>query len=447
MQYFLTDKDSRLWIQLLLVLRKISLTTSLYLITTIPLTDEDKVKLYHISILLYPLRDQMLSEYLQINNGNNEADILLPFIERLIERGIFDKKYEWFRHDLIKKCFEDDLGKERKKRYHNRAADFYLKLFEGQQQLREKEAEDNYDNNSNVIKLTKRSYEIAIGCANHLHNAGRYEESYTYNERLANYASNTIGDLDLAERCYKMAIDDAEKLGNLEGKIKCIHDLSWRVYYLWGRYDEALAKYQYVLKYSKDIGNRSKQSIVLNNMGLIYQNRGDYDTALSKYNESLEIKRQLGDKQFIASSLNNIGSIYENKGDYDAALDKHNESLEIKRQLGDKQFIASSLNNIANVYYRRGEYDAALDKHNESLEMARQLGDKNGVATSLNNIGSLLISRGKHEEALLHTLQAYSILQRLQSLDAKVALNNLTSIKNALGEEKYQKLVSNANRQ
>ena len=178
--------------------------------------------------MLYRLRDQLLAQYLQINNCNNEADILIiPFIERLIERGIFDKQYKWFRHELIKKCFEDDLGEEQKKRYHNRAADFYLDLYE-KQQLKEEgyekdRDENNHDKSSYVNKLTnkltERSYEIAIGCANHLHNAGRHEESYRYNEIIGDYASKTIGDLDLAEHRYKMAIDDAEKLGNLEGKV------------------------------------------------------------------------------------------------------------------------------------------------------------------------------------------------------------------------------------
>jgi tetratricopeptide (TPR) repeat protein len=489
------------------------------------LTDEDKDRLYRISILLYPIKDQMLSEYLQINNGNSDADILtIPFIERLIERGIFDKKYEWFRHELIKKCFEDDLREERKKRYHNRAADFYLKLFEEQRQLREKEDEDNYDNNSNANKLTKRSYQIAIECANHLHNAGRHEESYTYNERLADYASKTIGDLDLAERCYKIAIDDAEKLGNLAGKVHSIHKLSVYVYKVWGRYDEALDNYQYVLKYYEDIKARSNQSGalndianiyimkgeydaaldkynesfeikrelgdkngiamslgnianihysigefdaaldkynesleikrelgdkngiagLLNNIGLIYEINREYDAALDKHNESLDIRRHLGDKIGIAMSLSNVGGIYDHKGEFDAALDKYNESLEIKRELGDKNGIAMSLNNIGLLYAHKGEYDAALDKFNESLEIRRQLGDKYGIATSLNNVGGVLIRRGKYEEALPHLLRAYTITQRLPS---PLGVVNLTSIKNVLGEEKYQKLVSNANQQ
>ncbi|MFZ0510384.1 MAG: hypothetical protein WAM14_02150 [Candidatus Nitrosopolaris sp.] len=40
----------------------------------------------------------------------------------------------------------------------------------------------------------------------------------------------------------------------------------------------------------------------------------------------------------------------------------------------------------------------------------------------------------------------YNILQKLH-IPLGFLLDNLTSIKNALGEEKYQKIVSNANRQ
>jgi tetratricopeptide (TPR) repeat protein len=226
------------------------------------LTDEDKIKLSRISILLYPLEDyQMLAEYLQINNNDAADIIVIPFIERLIERGIFDKNYKWFRHQVIKKCFEADLEEGQRKRYHNRAADFYLELLEElPRQPKEKEDQDSYDDNransNDLNRSMKRGYEISIECANHLHAAGRHNESYTYNEGLSDYASKTIGDLDLAERCYKMAIDDAEKLGNLENKMRRIHNLSWSVYYVWGRYDEALDKYHSILKYYEDHDSR-----------------------------------------------------------------------------------------------------------------------------------------------------------------------------------------------
>jgi hypothetical protein len=55
-------------------------------------------------------------------------DLIRPFTKELTERGIFEKNSKWFRHELVRKCFEDDLDKEEKRRYHNRAADFYLCL-------------------------------------------------------------------------------------------------------------------------------------------------------------------------------------------------------------------------------------------------------------------------------------------------------------------------------
>ncbi len=80
------------------------------------------------------------------------------------------------------------------------------------------------------------------------------------------------------------------------------------------------------------------------------------------------------------------------------------------------------------------------------MDIKRQLGDKSGIASSLNNIGVILINESKFEEALPYVLQAYKIFKSLNSPLEDVQ-NNLTSIKNVLGEEKYRKLVSEVNLQ
>jgi len=105
------------------------------------------------------------------------------------------------------------------------------------------------------------------------------KRSYIENEKLARYACD-IGDLDLAERCYKRAIADAEQLvGHIYDKIGCINDISYKVYFVWGRYDEAYKNFQDVLKYFQDIGDRQYQAGALNNMALIHETRGEYDQA------------------------------------------------------------------------------------------------------------------------------------------------------------------------
>jgi hypothetical protein len=80
------------------------------------------------------------------------------------------------------------------------------------------------------------------------------------------------------------------------------------------------------------------------------------------------------------------------------------------------------------------------------LEIKRQLGDKSDIASSLGNIGRILIRRGKYEEAFPYVLLAYNISENLRG-PLEEAQYYLTTIKNAVGEEKYQKLASEANRQ
>lgn len=56
------------------------------------------------------LKDERLAQYLEVQN----IDLVMPFTKRLVDKGIFEKDSKWFRHELVQKCFEDDLSKEEK---------------------------------------------------------------------------------------------------------------------------------------------------------------------------------------------------------------------------------------------------------------------------------------------------------------------------------------------
>ncbi len=234
---------------------------------------------------------------------DNNIDFVRPFVKRLIENRIFDENLKWFRHEVIQRCFEDDLDDEERKSYHDRAS----KFFEGLQQQKQNRL-------NKEVSFEGEDYEIAISFAYHLHMAGRqHEKSYIRNKELGDYAL-TIGDLDVAERCYKRAIVDAKELGNLEYEIRCVANLSSHVYRVWGRYDEAFKNFQAVLEYYRDIGDRRGQATVLNSIALILQDRGEYKEAIKVLDESLEIAREIDDKLGISNSLANIANIHFYKG-------------------------------------------------------------------------------------------------------------------------------------
>ena len=82
------------------------------------LNEQDQIELYKLSILLQPLIGKKLAIYLGIREKN--IRLAKQFAKRLIESRIFDERFEWFRHDLVQKCFEDKLDCEESKSYHSR---------------------------------------------------------------------------------------------------------------------------------------------------------------------------------------------------------------------------------------------------------------------------------------------------------------------------------------
>ena len=237
------------------------------------------------SILVQPLKYKRLATYLEMDQKN--TDLVRPFVKRLIGNRIFDQRFKWFRHDLVQRCFEDDLDPEEKRSYHETAAKFFESL-QGQEKEKLGEQQEQAENlnrqniyNTSIGEEGEEGYSIAISYAYHLYMAGGsyHEKSFTHNKGLAEYASK-IGDLDIAERCYKRAIAEAEYLGHNKDKMDCLYDMTINVYDTWARYEESLSNYQSLLEYYDSANDSYMRASVLNNIAGIHFNKGEYDRAV-----------------------------------------------------------------------------------------------------------------------------------------------------------------------
>jgi predicted ATPase/class 3 adenylate cyclase len=136
--------------------------------------------------------------------------------------------------------------------------------------------------------------------------------------------------------------------------------------------------------------------------------QGDYDRVATLYEESLELHRSLGDQTGVASLLNNLGVIAQDRADLDKANDYFREALAHLRALGDQRRIAAVLNNTGMVARRQGDHGEAIALYGEALGIYRSLGDRRGVGLSINNLGVATYERGDlagavqlYEEALI----------------------------------------------
>ena len=88
------------------------------------------------SILLQPLPYKSLASYLEMGEENIRR--VRSLIDRLSENLIFDEHLRWFRHELVHRCFEDDLDNEERTSYHRIAAKFFESLIEEKKQIKQK---------------------------------------------------------------------------------------------------------------------------------------------------------------------------------------------------------------------------------------------------------------------------------------------------------------------
>ena len=411
------------------------------------------INLNKISILTIPLESSDLSFFLQMKIDDVEI-----FLEKLIEYRIFERKndYPWFRHELIQKFLEESLTDEYRKKCHEYASVFYIhKLKKG--------IEKGYVSN-----------DVYIGCAYHLHNAGNMpDESININTDLAHRAVN-IGDLDLAEKCYKRVIEDINDEKYEKELIDSYLNLAHDVLVVWGRYSEALEIYQQLLDICKipeqrirtlsfmaqiyyikkdyeealnlymtsisladTIENRSIKAELLHSLGLIYYDQQEYDEALKLFLDCNSLMKVMKNKLGVISSNFYIANIYRSKKRYDESLQLLQDSLVISKRSGYLDRVAEIFHGMANVYYDRQEYDTALNLLQHRLVIEKKIGNQAGIAVTLLNIGKIRIKEKKFDEAFPYIKDAYFIFKDLGLAEVHDAFKELKIIQNFLASPDY----------
>jgi serine/threonine protein kinase/tetratricopeptide (TPR) repeat protein len=184
-----------------------------------------------------------------------------------------------------------------------------------------------------------------------------------------------------------------------------------------------------------EVDNLEQQALILQAIGIAYQDLNKPTEALRNFNDSIEINQKLGQKRGVAASLSMIAQVDESLGKTDDALKSYNQALQIRRDIGAKKEVGDTLINIASLYYDRGLYDKALPMFKEALQIQRDAGDEANLAMCLNNIGSVYLAKGQSEDALTYFLQALQLREK-QNVPADLAetLNNLGGAYVSLGQ-------------
>ncbi len=190
---------------------------------------------------------------------------------------------------------------------------------------------------------------------------------------------------------------------NDSGRMIILNELSW--IYKNKSLDSAILYAREALILSKKKGLRKFIAKSFNSLGSAKQASGEYDSALFYLNQSIQFSER-NDSLSIPNVLNNIGIIYDEKGDYDKALQSYFKGLEIAKRKGDETIQAYILSNIGIVYKKQKQYEKVLEYYTTALDLYKKINSSFGISVTSGNIGSVLIQTHDYKKSIQYSLEA-----------------------------------------
>jgi CHAT domain-containing protein len=149
----------------------------------------------------------------------------------------------------------------------------------------------------------------------------------------------------------------------------------------------AIEKNSQALAYFQSAGDRYRQGLTVNHIGLLQASTGDFRGALASYDHAAELFRASGDGHGEAVASNNAGGAYDVLGEIQSALDRYQRALGRYRIEGQRDLEGLELNNIGKLYAEQGDWQRASEFYQQALTLFEMSGNRRNEGSVLHNLG------------------------------------------------------------
>ncbi len=206
------------------------------------------------------------------------------------------------------------------------------------------------------------------------------------------------------------------------------------------QFEAALQSWQQALIIYREIKDRQREGVTLNNLGLAYSNLGNYAKAIEYHEQDLAIAREFKDRQSEGNALGSLGVAYKSLGNYAKAIEYAQQWLAIAREIKNRQSEGKALGNLGIAYSHLGNYAKAIEYLQQQLVIAREIKDRKSEGAALGNLGAVYIDLGNYAKAIEYEQQQLVIAREIKDRKSEgAALGNLGAIYIDLGN--YAKAI------
>ena len=177
-----------------------------------------------------------------------------------------------------------------------------------------------------------------------------------------------------------------------------------------------------------DKREKKNEILILNAIGVIFEQLGDYNQAEVYYEEALNLAHtsDLDELQMVV--LSNLGVLYKNQQFYEEALVSYKSALVLAIERQNDYIVAQNKFNIGNIFTERLQYDSAMVYYKAVEEQVKNRDSRQEYSLALIMQASINIERGEYNEAENQLTIALGIQEQINNPYIKLETYHLLSV-------------------
>jgi len=176
-----------------------------------------------------------------------------------------------------------------------------------------------------------------------------------------------------------------------------------------GKYAEAIENYLKALEIHEKMGSLGQQSVICNNLAIVYAYWDNLDKSLEYFLKSLDLETKRRNLIMRTTILSNIGEVYVMMGDNLKGIEYYQKAIESGQNVDDRLGLAYANNNIACVYTEISEYDSADLHLTRALQYGLEINKPHLLVNIYNSYSNLYRKRGDFTEAIKYLDKSHSL--------------------------------------
>jgi len=149
-------------------------------------------------------------------------------------------------------------------------------------------------------------------------------------------------------------------------------NLTGRIAFAEGKYDEALATADTALKRNRENKQKTEEANSLRLVAEIKAQKGDYKGSREFYLRALDIDKELGNSRKIAMNLRGLGALSLNNGYFQDAINFYMRAYEVSKNAGDTEDALKALELLSDAYKKSGNEKKAEEVLKEKNDLKKK---------------------------------------------------------------------------